>query len=234
MSEKKLSDGEQKVIANYDGTIKGTHLATGLSYGYCRKVLSLDYIKAAIKETKEQASSGQEQKVDRRIGNQFWKARSSHGRNPIFESPEKLWEAAKEYFEWVDNNPLYETKPFAYQGKVVVKELPKMRAMTIDGLCIFLDIDASTWFDYCKRKGEEGEPEKDFTNVTTRITKIIKTQKFAGAAADLLNANIIARDLGLAEKKEVTGQGGGPIESVSLSTEEYKKARKEVLEIDDC
>ncbi len=40
------------------------------------------------------------------IGNRFWEQRSSHGRKPIFEDPEQLWEAACEYFEWVTDNPL--------------------------------------------------------------------------------------------------------------------------------
>ena len=44
------------------------------------------------------------------VGNQFWKARSSHGRKPIFESPEKLLEACAEYFVWVEANPLWEDK----------------------------------------------------------------------------------------------------------------------------
>lgn len=39
-------------------------------------------------------------------GNRFWEARSSHGRNPKFESPEALWAACCEYFEWVEANPL--------------------------------------------------------------------------------------------------------------------------------
>ena len=49
------------------------------------------------------------------------------------------------------------------------------------------------------------------------MCEIIRTQKFAGAAADLLNANIIARDLGLADKNEVTGKDGGPVEVKELS-----------------
>nr|WP_261640834.1 DNA-packaging protein [Erwinia mallotivora] len=36
-----------------------------------------------------------------------------------------------------------------------------------------------------------------------RAEQIIYNQKFTGAAADLLNANIIARELGLADKREV-------------------------------
>lgn len=129
------------------------------------------------------------------IGNQFWKARSKHGRDKLFASPEALWEACCEYFEWVDANPLYEIKPFAYQGVVVQEQVPKMRAMTIDGICLFLDIAVSTWYEW---RGKD-----DFSEVVKRAESVIRSQKFAGAAADLLNANIIARDLGLADKREV-------------------------------
>lgn len=128
-------------------------------------------------------------------GNKFWEARSSHGRNPIFETDEQLWDAALEYFNWVEENPLYEAKAFSFQGEVTVENLPKMRAMTIKGLCIHLDISEDTFLAYSKKK--------DFIGVTTRIRNIIDTQKFTGAAADLLNPNIIARDLGLSDKQEV-------------------------------
>lgn len=39
----------------------------------------------------------------------------------------------------------------------------------------------------------------------TRVEQIIRQQKFEGAAAELLNPNIIARDLGLADKKVLGG-----------------------------
>ncbi|MBE8598209.1 DNA-packaging protein [Xenorhabdus sp. BG5] len=125
-------------------------------------------------------------------GNRFWEARSSHGRNPKFGSPDALWQACCEYFAWVDDNPLHETKAFHNQGEIVYAKMAKMRAMTLSGLCIFLDISRSTWTEYTKRE--------DFSNITTRVEQIIYDQKFSGAAADLLNANIIARDLGLKEQ----------------------------------
>ena len=128
-------------------------------------------------------------------GNQFWKARTKHGRDKIFASADLLWEACEEYFQWVEDNPLWESKLFAYQGEVTEGVMPKMRAMTIDGLCLFLDVDDSTWRAW--------RNDKDFSVVVTRADKIIRAQKFAGAAADLLNPNIIARDLGLADKQEV-------------------------------
>lgn len=148
-------------------------------------------------------------------GNRFWEARSSHGRKPIFATPEDLADACQQYFEWVDENPLWESKPFAYQGVVTVAEFPKMRAMTLDGLCLFLDIDDQTWRNYASKE--------DFIGVTTRVEKAIRTQKFTGAAADLLNANIIARDLGLADKSELTGKDGGPIETSDLSDRDFAR-----------
>jgi hypothetical protein len=137
------------------------------------------------------------------VGNRFWEARSSHGRAPIFATPDDLFVACCEYFDWVEANPLYEAKAFAYQGEVTIKELPKMRAMTIMGLCIFLDISRATWDNYRQRQ--------DFLAITTRVEDIIRSQKFEGAAAELLNANIIARDLGLADKTELTGKDGSPL-----------------------
>ncbi|ALX96071.1 DNA-packaging protein [Serratia fonticola] len=128
-------------------------------------------------------------------GNRFWEARSSHGRNPKFESADALWTACCEYFQWVEENPLWEMKAFAYQGEVTQEPIAKMRAMTLTGMCIFLDITRQTWGTFRLMEG--------FSDVTSRAEDIIYDQKFSGAAADLLNANIIARDLGLKEQSQV-------------------------------
>lgn len=126
-------------------------------------------------------------------GNQFWRARSSHGNKPKFKDSESLWSACTEYFDWIEDNPLKES--IVYQGQIMEFESPLMRAMTIAGLCVFLDICESTWSKY--------RNNKDLMQVTTRAEAIIYNQKFTGAAAGLLNANIIARDLGLRDKQEV-------------------------------
>ena len=143
-------------------------------------------------------------------GNQFWKARSKHGKDKLFTSPNILWEAAEEYFEWVEANPLWENKATHYQGEPLDLPSAKMRAMTIEGLCLFLDIATTTWYEYCK--------VDDYAYITGKIDNVIRSQKFAGAAADLLNANIIARDLGLKDlsKSEHSGPNGGPIQLDSV------------------
>ena len=110
-----------------------------------------------------------------------------------------------EYFQWVEDNPLYEEKIFHSQGMITRDTITKMRAMTISGLCLFLDICENTWTNYKK--------QPDFLSITLEVEKVIYNQKFAGAAADLLNPNIIARELGLADKQqnEHTGVDGKPI-----------------------
>lgn len=130
------------------------------------------------------------------VGNKFWLQRSSHGRKPVFATPDDMWKAACEYFEWVYSNPLEETKAFAYEGEVTLEDIPKMRAMTIQGLCFFLDISDDTWANYSKNE--------DFLGICNDIKRVIFTQKFEGASAGLLNSSIIVRELGLADKKEST------------------------------
>jgi hypothetical protein len=129
-------------------------------------------------------------------GNQFWKARSSHGRKPIFETQEELWEACCEYFDWVTGNPLEEEKVFHASGEITRAKIKKMRAMTISGLCLFLDISDECWANYRKRK--------DFIGIVGHVEKVIYNQKFAGAAAELFNPSIIARELGLSDKVDTT------------------------------
>lgn len=144
-------------------------------------------------------------------GNEFWKARSSHGRNPKFATPEQLELACEEYFQWVEDNPLWEDNLVTFQGSAKHEPTAKMRAMTLDGLQLFLDIHHDTWAEWRKRE--------DLSAVVTRVEKAIRSQKFAGAAADLLNANIIARDLGLSEKQnhEHSGPDGKPMQYEDIS-----------------
>jgi len=85
--------------------------------------------------------------------------------------------------------------------------LPKMRAMTLKAFQIFADISHTTWDNYCDKE--------DYVAITTRVKDIIYSQKFEGAAATLLNPNIIARELGLKEHAENTNKN--TIEYVNVS-----------------
>lgn len=134
-------------------------------------------------------------------GNSIWRLRLTSGRPKIFETPEAFAEACNSYFEWVEANPLNEAvlqkiKVDRDTEKVKVYSLPKMRPLTIEGLCNFLDIAVASFYEYEKRA--------DFLEIVTRVRQIIYNQKFEGAAAGFFNPSIIARDLGLVEKSEKT------------------------------
>jgi len=128
-------------------------------------------------------------------GNQFWKARSRHGRKKAYETPELLAEACEDYFQWIVDNPLMEPRAFPYEGDVSIEYIPKMRAMTLRGLCVFLGLTIETWHQYRKHP--------DYSEVCKEVDYLIYEQKLTGAAAGFLNASIIAREIGLKDQSEI-------------------------------
>ncbi|WP_299739078.1 DNA-packaging protein [uncultured Roseobacter sp.] len=129
-------------------------------------------------------------------GTAIWRERLNHGRPPIFDDPDSLWDACCIYFEWANNNPLYADTLVSFQGKTQHEPVAQLRAFTLKGLCLYVGISFETW-----RTWREDRP--DLKEVMNRAEDVIYTQKFEGAAAGLLNAGIISRDLGLADKQQV-------------------------------
>lgn len=156
-------------------------------------------------------------------GNQFWKIRSKHGRDKLFASAELLWEAACEYFQWVNENPLKEEITYHYQGKIIRGEVDKKRPYTYDALCLYLGCATSYIrnFKLELAKSADSKEKDDFTAVIEQISQTIYTQKFEGAASGFFNANIIARDLGLKDKTEI--DHSGEIGEYQLTPEERKE-----------
>jgi hypothetical protein len=134
-------------------------------------------------------------------GNRFWEARTRHGPPERFTDPEVLWAACVEYFEWNEANPLETEKLVPTGGKVVRETEQRMRPLSIGGLCLFIGITRPTWVDWRQNR-------KDLVSVIANAEEVISRQKFEGASAGLLNANIISRELGLADrvKNEHSGQ----------------------------
>lgn len=138
------------------------------------------------------------------------------GKPRKFKTPKELWEAGKEYFVWCDENPLQEEKLFAFQGKITSETVDKMRAYTLLGFSLRTNV-ASSYLRALKsvsnKKVAESKDKKqvkeaqEYLTVIKWIEETVYTQKFEGASADLLNARIISRDLGLIEKRDVTSDG---------------------------
>lgn len=164
------------------------------------------------------------------IGNQYYLLAENIGR-PKKYTPKKLLRKANEYFEWVLANPFkeaqivrgdfIETEMGTDGVKKVTKQpyiladVPKMRPFTLWGFCNFAGISVQTFDHYgnmLSKVQKEKEPDekdlkmgREFLSVYTHVKQIINNQQFEGAASGFLNHAIIARMLGLADKKEITG-----------------------------
>lgn len=116
------------------------------------------------------------------------------GKPRKFKNPDELWAKAIEYFAWVDENPFKEERVAGSKEGPRLIDVSKRRPYTEAAFCMYANIGTSTFDDYQNRE--------EYSGVTKEVKKIIRNQKFEGATAGFFNANIIARDLGLADKTE--------------------------------
>ena len=159
-------------------------------------------------------------------GNQFWLERERLGRKRKFEDAEALANACVDYFEWIEANPIYESQLVTFRGRGKLHSIPKVRAMTIHGLCAFIGVSRRTWRGW-RNDPDYGRP--DLIEVMDYVEDMIYMQKFENAAAGLLNANIISRDLGLAEKHDHSSSDGSMVHrptTIELVAVAPKKAGK--------
>jgi hypothetical protein len=123
-------------------------------------------------------------------GNQFWKLRSKHGRDKLFATPELLWKAACEYFQWCEDNPITDTRSFGGKQKI-------QRPFTMQGLCLYLRCNTAYFRQF------KEVCSNDFSTIIQDIEDTIYQQKFELAAIGILKDNFIARELGLKENSQV-------------------------------
>ena len=130
-------------------------------------------------------------------GNSFWKARSKHGRDKLFETPELLLKSAEEYFDWCDENPWITSETTQSTKDESIKEKPTQRPYSKSGWYHYIGC-SENWLSEFKKNCS-----KDFLGVIEQIENFIATQQWEGATVGAFNANIIARTLGLTDKSEV-------------------------------
>lgn len=156
--------------------------------------------------------------------NQFWLKRTKHGREKIFATPEILWDAICEYFRWVSDNPYQftEQKRIGARKKKgrpahPLQEIPHPRPFTMGGLCIFLDVTKTYFTDFRQANEKTINSEtateeakklaRDFSSVIAMSENVVTEQKFGGASVGIFNAQLISRDLGLIDRRELEHKG---------------------------
>lgn len=115
-----------------------------------------------------------------------------------------LFDEVARYVTWVGNNPIITTKVVNQKDHgPILFETPKARAMSIMGCCVFMVITQGDWA--WMLEVEDLEP------VLRMAEEAFRNQTFEGAAIDVFNSSFIAKHLGMAEKREVTGLNGEPL-----------------------
>ena len=126
-------------------------------------------------------------------GNNFWELRSKHGRDKLFATPELMWEAACEYFQWCEDNPITKVDYVGKDGDMVHRSLG--RPFTLSGLCLYLDCSSAFFRSFKSTLNDRDN--KDFVTVLSKIEETIFSQQFSGATVGMFKENIISRALGL-------------------------------------
>lgn len=136
------------------------------------------------------------------------------GRPRKFATPAALLKAFNEYLEDRKNRPLVsrETESGFVGESATAKAKEKMKShpLSIVDFCVYLGCSRHWW----------NELPSEFLEVKNRIGDFIFTYQLKGAETGEFNANIVARELGLADKKELTGES---INIIVNSQEEKEK-----------
>ena len=108
---------------------------------------------------------------------------------PVKYTAKVLEAKIKEYYKFANDNPAQKRKIENHKGET--KEYIEFIQLpyTIEGLCDYLDICVKTFHNY--------ENYADLLQVVMRARQTIYAQKLSGATANLFNANVVIRDLGL-------------------------------------
>lgn len=142
-------------------------------------------------------------------GNSLWAAANAlAGRKRKFETPEDLLAAADGYFAWIGHNHLYRDEIGWFQGIPRHEPVAMVRTATLVDLCLFLGIGKSTWYDWKRCR-------PDLEKAIEEIEMGIESGQLQNGLTGQANSGIIASLLGLAKKTELSGPGGGPIETIN-------------------
>lgn len=150
-------------------------------------------------------------------GNKIWQLAdpTKVGRPPLFENPFELWNEVVKYFQWVDENPILKTDFKGKEADIVHYDL--QRPYTWQGLYVFLGV----------KDLEHYKTKIEFSEIIAHIGNIIYSNKYDGASVGIFNPNIIARDLGLMDKTDITTNGKEITGKYSDWTDEQIRAEVE-------
>jgi hypothetical protein len=111
------------------------------------------------------------------------------------DTAESLWEDAKQYFMWCEQNPIYKDEIIKQTGAITAVAYP--RPFNLAALCIHCGVTVGYINSIAKNK-QAGE----FHLVAQKILSVIYSQNLEYAMVGIYNANITAKKLNLGSDEE--------------------------------
>lgn len=162
------------------------------------------------------------------------------GRPPKYESVEDMQRIIDLYFIAIEVNKAklhYEQiqlDDFSEEDIAVIDAVTEEKPL-VSGLAYMLDMTTETFRQYGKSEGtKDSEFSSTVKKAKQRIEKHLEGRLDGGNVIGTifnLKNNFAWKDK---VESEVTGPGGGPLQSRQLSRGEWKDVRKSMLEQDDC
>jgi len=116
------------------------------------------------------------------------------------ETPEKMWELFEAYVKHEADNPMFKVEYVGKDGDQV--STPLQVPITFEGFeCYVADLGIIT--DLSHYSANTDGAYDNYRTIITRIRNNCFAQNFKGAAVGLFNANLVAKKLGLADKKDI-------------------------------
>lgn len=126
------------------------------------------------------------------------------------ETPEKLWGLFISYREWAKSNPRLKEDYVGKDADRVERKLERPLSWVGFECWLYENDIISELSDY---EQNQGESYTAYLPIISHIKKCIQADQTEGAAVGLYQQNIIARMLGLVDKKDVT-TNGEPVKTI--------------------
>ena len=152
---------------------------------------------------------------------------------PLKYKPDEMLVKFREYVTWAKDNPISieknvvntTTKGDTYRSDAVET---KPRLISIKGFLVFLGA-GSDWWQSLDR--EDAKRKEEFSRVKSFIRDYCENYQSEMASAEIFNANIVSRLLGLADKKDITS-GGEKIDRIIVESPEQKEKLENIKDLE--
>lgn len=140
-------------------------------------------------------------------------------RHPM--TPETVFNLAVKYFSWAEDQAIKAIETASFQGVVTENLVHKPRVFTLNGFQLYCGVTYGAIQSWRASPG--------FSEVMEFIDSVIIEQKYQLAASNLINAGFVGKDICIDKAAEVNVQNNVSAGAVSVTTDEFKEAVKDIL-----